>query len=57
MSTNETLRSRVAAWVRSLQDEICEALTRADGAAAFREDLRKRAGGGGGITMGHRESP
>lgn len=50
MSTNETLRSRVAAWVRSLQDEICEALTRADGAAAFREDLWKREGGGGGIT-------
>lgn len=37
----------VEAYVRSLQDEICEALQRIDG-TVFREDVWERPGGGGG---------
>lgn len=45
-----SLRSRAAAYVRSLQDQICAALESIDGEATFREDLWEREGGGGGIT-------
>ena len=38
----------VAAWLRRLQDEICDALARADGGAGFIEDAWEREGGGGG---------
>ncbi len=40
----------VEAWLRGLQDRICTALERADGAARFREDAWTRAEGGGGRT-------
>ena len=47
-------RATVAAYMRSLQDEICsglEALEREQGSSAsFREDLWQRPGGGGGRT-------
>jgi len=44
------MRERVAAYVRELQDRICESLEALDGAARFREDRWEREGGGGGIT-------
>ncbi|MGQ0504340.1 MAG: oxygen-dependent coproporphyrinogen oxidase [Myxococcaceae bacterium] len=37
-------------FVRSLQDEICAALEKSDGAGKFREDAWTRPGGGGGIS-------
>jgi coproporphyrinogen III oxidase len=44
----DRLASEMAAFVRALQDELCAALERADGAARFREDVWERPGGGGG---------
>ena len=41
-------QNAVAAWLRRLQDEICDALARADGGAGFIEDAWEREGGGGG---------
>lgn len=38
----------VAAWLRDLQDRLCNALAKADGKAAFIEDAWQRDGGGGG---------
>lgn len=40
----------VRAYLRSLQDRLCNALEDADGAARFREDAWTRAEGGGGRT-------
>lgn len=37
-------------FFRALQDNICSGLERADGEAAFKEDLWQRSGGGGGRT-------
>ncbi|HKA88339.1 MAG TPA: oxygen-dependent coproporphyrinogen oxidase [Haliangiales bacterium] len=42
------LPDRAAAWFRELQERISAALTAADGAAQFREDVWTREGGGGG---------
>jgi coproporphyrinogen III oxidase len=42
--------TRAADYFRSLQDQICSGLERADGAGRFREDLWQREGGGGGRT-------
>ncbi len=42
------LRTRAAAYFRSLQDTICSALEALDGAGRFREDAWQREGGGGG---------
>lgn len=44
------MRTRVASYVRELQDRICKALEEVDGQATFREDVWSREGGGGGIT-------
>jgi len=44
----ESLKQRMAAFTQALQDEICGALERLDGAARFREDAWTRPGGGGG---------
>ncbi|MBD1924580.1 oxygen-dependent coproporphyrinogen oxidase [Microcoleus sp. FACHB-831] len=41
-------RERVSEFMRSLQDEICEALQAADGAGTFKEDAWEREEGGGG---------
>ena len=41
-------QNAVAAWLRRLQDDICNALARADGGASFIEDAWEREGGGGG---------
>jgi coproporphyrinogen III oxidase len=41
-------RSRVANFLRGLQDRICAELERLDGGGRFREDLWQREGGGGG---------
>ena len=46
----ESMRERAAAYVRELQDRICQALETLDGSARFREDLWEREGGGGGRT-------
>lgn len=35
-------------WFKSLQDDICQQLTAADGGGEFKEDLWQREGGGGG---------
>jgi coproporphyrinogen III oxidase len=40
----------VRGYLLRLQDRICEALERTDGAARFREDAWERPGGGGGRT-------
>ena len=40
----------VEAYFRGLQETICRALERADGAGAFRQDLWQHAHGGGGAT-------
>ena len=42
------MHERAAAYFRDLQDRICAALARADGGAAFREDVWTRPAGGGG---------
>jgi coproporphyrinogen III oxidase len=39
-----------AAYFRSLQDHICQALEEVDGRSRFREDAWQRPGGGGGRT-------
>ncbi len=44
------MRDRACSYFRSLQDRICEALTRLDGTATFHEDAWEREGGGGGRT-------
>src|SRR6516165_10331542 len=44
------MRTRAAAYFRSLQDRICTALEQADDSRRFREDLWDREGGGGGRT-------
>src|SRR5262245_33734387 len=41
---------RADRFFRALQDEICDGLAAADGAARFREDAWRRPGGGGGLT-------
>jgi len=46
----ESIKPRMEAFVRGLQDEICAAVERLDGAARFKEDLWTREGGGGGRT-------
>jgi len=44
------MREQVVAYMLELQDHICAALEKADGAATFREDSWDRQGGGGGRT-------
>jgi len=46
----QLLKEKMVAFTRALQDEICDALERADGSGRFREDLWSRVGGGGGST-------
>ncbi len=41
---------QVDAYLRGLQDRLCETLQRADGTARFTEETWTRAGGGGGRT-------
>ena len=40
--------AKVDAWLRDLQDQICERLSQVDGGAQFREDVWQRDGGAGG---------
>lgn len=42
-------KETITEWFKGLQDEICGALSEADG-SAFKEDLWERSGGGGGRT-------
>ncbi len=44
------MREQASAYFRSLQDRLCGALERLDGAATFRADVWQREGGGGGRT-------
>lgn len=44
------MREQFAQLVRDIQDEICSALEKIDGATTFEEDLWERPGGGGGRT-------
>lgn len=44
------MRKRFSTWIKSLQNDICSELEKADGKAVFEEDLWQRDGGGGGIT-------
>src|SRR5262245_18759176 len=46
----QLLSERAEQFFAELQDEICSALEKLDGAARFREDLWQREGGGGGRT-------
>jgi coproporphyrinogen III oxidase len=46
----DRLHGAFAAEISKLQDEICAALERADGAARFSSDAWARPGGGGGLT-------
>ncbi len=41
-------KEKITDWFKSLQDDICQQLTEADGGGTFREDLWERDGGGGG---------
>lgn len=50
MSDQMRLKHRARDFFAGLQDEICSALERLDGAARFREDLWVRDDGGGGRT-------
>lgn len=44
----ESVKNEFAAFVKELQDEICEAVEIADGKARFQTDTWEREGGGGG---------
>jgi coproporphyrinogen III oxidase len=46
----DAIRADLAAFLSALQDEICGALERLDGAALFSRDPWERPGGGGGLT-------
>ncbi|OFX25354.1 MAG: coproporphyrinogen III oxidase [Anaeromyxobacter sp. RBG_16_69_14] len=46
----EKIRADLAAFLCSLQDEICGALEQLDGAGRFARDPWERPGGGGGVT-------
>lgn len=43
-------KEEVTAWLKSLQDNICNELQKVDGKSAFKEDLWTRKEGGGGRT-------
>lgn len=43
-------KNSVSNWLKSLQNEICEAFKKLDTKASFNESLWERTGGGGGIT-------
>lgn len=47
MSSNQPMRVQMEAYVKALQDRICDALTQEDD-SSFREDQWERPGGGGG---------
>lgn len=44
------MKDRFAAYIHSLQDQICAGLERIDGKSTFKEDLWQRPDGGGGKT-------
>ena len=44
------MKEQFVSYIRTLQDQICNALEEADGSARFREDHWERPGGGGGRT-------
>ena len=46
----ENFKETVAEKYKSIQNEICGALERADGSGVFQEELWTRDGGGGGCT-------
>lgn len=46
----DRIRAELAAYLRALQDQICEAMERFDGAARFSRERWERPGGGGGVT-------
>jgi coproporphyrinogen III oxidase len=48
--THDAIRKEMDRWTRDLQEEICSALERADGAGHFGRDAWLRSGGGGGTT-------
>lgn len=41
-------KEQITEWLKSLQDEICSALTQADGTSKFKEEIWTREEGGGG---------
>lgn len=43
-------KEEITEWFKQLQDNICNALEKADGKASFRQDTWQRDGGGGGRT-------
>lgn len=47
---DESMATRMQAFVARLQDDICQAFEALDGKATFKEDLWSRDGGGGGRT-------
>ena len=46
----DTFKDTVASKYKLIQDEICKALEKADGAGIFQEEIWDREGGGGGCT-------
>ncbi len=46
----EVTKDHIASWLKDLQDQICNALEQADGAARFEEENWTREEGGGGRT-------
>jgi coproporphyrinogen III oxidase len=50
MEHRDTFQESVAAFFRTLQDEICSALEELDGLGRFQQDSWQREGGGGGRT-------
>lgn len=44
----EITKENIAAWLKTLQDDICSALEKADGSATFKEENWTREEGGGG---------
>jgi len=46
----DSIKNRFEAYIRDLQDEICDHLEQIDGKAKFRHDDWDRVGGGGGHT-------
>lgn len=46
----EVNKDQITAWLKKLQDEICQALEHADGQSRFLEENWQRAEGGGGRT-------
>src|SRR5262245_13091114 len=48
MASSKAMAEQASAYLRDLQDRLCEGLQALDGGGSFREDAWAREGGGGG---------